>query len=400
MDNINLEKIIKADELDQNMILNVPEEIGIQIQKIIQGEEDKGNPVHIEILQSLNDKMTLAESRKLVFKINDILFPITIMDMPCIIEGCKTMDNKTYYKSGDINQMLYVHDKNISATEDIQNFEPFKTDDTIFNNMIWKNDPDHIYKSRHGLTLPTKNIKQKRFKIKKRYNKEEVAVVCKKLKHIIDNGAANFEKNFTEEGELIANTDNKSSRNGISLAQGKDNASIMEQSMIISEMEGSEVGGESRMNKIVIPNLSSKTPNASNVKNNKKQERAKETNNKIQFDFNLNTNDNNKTIYTLNTESSNNNLALKESPMNTNTITINTKPINSEDELKKIQLKDEFTNLKNQYASIRKQLEIDPNDKDKNKLKKYLKKKMKHIKEQFKILNNDEDDKKGDDDSD
>ena len=37
MDNINLDKIIRPDELDYNMVLSVPEEIGIKLQKIIQG---------------------------------------------------------------------------------------------------------------------------------------------------------------------------------------------------------------------------------------------------------------------------------------------------------------------------------------------------------------------------
>ena len=40
MDNINLDKIIKVDELDSNMILNVPEEIGEKIHKYIQSQQN------------------------------------------------------------------------------------------------------------------------------------------------------------------------------------------------------------------------------------------------------------------------------------------------------------------------------------------------------------------------
>lgn len=68
MENINLDKIIKPDELDFNMILSVPEEIGIKIQRIIQGNAslNEKNNTDIQIIENPSDKIDLEESRKLM----------------------------------------------------------------------------------------------------------------------------------------------------------------------------------------------------------------------------------------------------------------------------------------------------------------------------------------------
>jgi len=68
MENINLDKIIKPDELDYNMILSVPEEIGLKIQRIIQGNAslNEKNNTDIQIIENPSDKIDLEESRKLM----------------------------------------------------------------------------------------------------------------------------------------------------------------------------------------------------------------------------------------------------------------------------------------------------------------------------------------------
>jgi len=65
---INIDKIIKPEELDQNLILSVPEEIGIKMQKLIQEQvsDQEKQDLQIEIIQSLNEKMDLDNSRKLM----------------------------------------------------------------------------------------------------------------------------------------------------------------------------------------------------------------------------------------------------------------------------------------------------------------------------------------------
>lgn len=43
--------------------------------------------------------------------IDNKLFLSTLVDLPCLIEAQKTLDFRTFYKSVDVAQMLYVHNK-------------------------------------------------------------------------------------------------------------------------------------------------------------------------------------------------------------------------------------------------------------------------------------------------
>ena len=197
MENINLDKIIKEDELDFNMMLNVPAEIGQKLHQIIQSSFD--STANIEIIENPSDSMKIEDSRKMLFKINNEIHPITILDLPCIIEGNKTIDYKTFYKSSDISQMFYVHEDKLDNENDLISFDPFVSSiDANFDKVLWKKDRDHQYKLKHGLAKCTRNIRARRFKRKIRYNHEEILEVAKKLKNIIDNGAANFESQMNK----------------------------------------------------------------------------------------------------------------------------------------------------------------------------------------------------------
>ena len=197
MENINLDKIIKEDELDFNMMLNVPAEIGQKLHQIIQSSFD--STANIEIIENPSDSMKIEDSRKMLFKINNEIHPITILDLPCIIEGNKTIDYKTFYKSSDISQMFYVHEDKLDNENDLISFDPFVSSiDANFDKVLWKKDKDHQYKLKHGLAKCTRNIRARRFKRKLRYNHEEILEVAKKLKNIIDNGAANFESQMNK----------------------------------------------------------------------------------------------------------------------------------------------------------------------------------------------------------
>ena len=69
MDNINLDKIFRSEELDYNLILSLPEEIGMKIQNIIQGQasQQERDSTKIEVIQNINDKIDIEDSRKLMY---------------------------------------------------------------------------------------------------------------------------------------------------------------------------------------------------------------------------------------------------------------------------------------------------------------------------------------------
>ena len=234
MDNKTLEKIIRENEIEKNLILNVPDYIGEKIHKIIteQKLEDK-NDYNIEIIENPSESISNVDnSRKMIFNFNGELHPLTILDLPCIIEGHKTIDYKSFYKGGDICQMMYVHEDKLKQEEDLNNFNTFTSpSDKNFPKLLWTKDPDHKYKLKHGLGTATRNIRSRRFKTKMKYNKEEILEVAKKLKNIIDNGAANYDNKTNKTMETYDNNmiDTNSIKSGFDMSatknkkKGKDN---------------------------------------------------------------------------------------------------------------------------------------------------------------------------------
>ena len=84
--------------------------------------------------------------------------------------------------------MLFVHDfpHELNEEKEIIKFNSFESDDNYFKRLIWRKDPDHKYKLKHGIAKCTKNIRERRFKAKQKYNHPEILEVAKKLKSIID----------------------------------------------------------------------------------------------------------------------------------------------------------------------------------------------------------------------
>eukprot|EP00752_Nemacystus_decipiens_P002334 g2207.t1 len=86
-------------------------------------------------------------SRRFTFTMDGNKYPARLVDMPCVLESQKTLDKNTFFKSGDIGQMLIVY-KDESA---------YKKDDGSASMA----GPQELYPD--GLTPPTKNIVRRRF---------------------------------------------------------------------------------------------------------------------------------------------------------------------------------------------------------------------------------------------
>lgn len=389
MENINLDKIIKADEVDTNMILSVPEDIGLLLQRIIQGQasSDEKNETNIEIIENSAGNLDMDESRKMILKINETLLPITILDFPSIIEAQKTIDNKNFYKSGDISQMMFVHDKEhrLVNEEEISNFNPFKANDETFNKIVWKKDYDHKYKLRSGLGKSNKNVRAKRFKRKIRYNAEEILDVAKKLKSIIDHGAVNFENQM---------------KNKESLAESIENQSIIHStSEIITENVGSnfiipmEKGLSSSAKKKV------KSPHEFNAPINTKKLQACGSN--LSFNIALQNDNLEKSPINGNSNNISSNLIFINPQMNIVSLqnniafqnNIKISQVIQEPQISKEEqiLINEYNSLKSDYKIIKKQLEENSNDQEKLRRKKKIKKRLKEIKKTYKGVGNADD---------
>jgi transcription initiation factor TFIID subunit 7 len=109
-----------------------------------------------------------------------------VVDIPTIIESLKTIDNKNFYKTADICQMMICKEE----PEEI----PSTDDESPQKNK--KKDPNKVEKKflwPHGITPPCKNVRKRRFRktLKKKY--VEAPEIEKEVKRLlrVDNEAVN-----------------------------------------------------------------------------------------------------------------------------------------------------------------------------------------------------------------
>lgn len=118
-------------------------------------------------------------------RLDHMLFHAKVVDFPTIIESLKTIDNKTFYKTADICQMLICKEDDEQTTTDEEMTSKSK-----------KKDPNRVdkkYLYPHGLTPPMKNVRKRRFRktLKKKY--VEAPEIEKEVKRLLrsDNEAVN-----------------------------------------------------------------------------------------------------------------------------------------------------------------------------------------------------------------
>ena len=127
--------------------------------------------------------------------IDERLYLASLVDLPCLVEAQKTLDFRTFFKSTDVSQMLYIHNRFMDdfpkkSADDVfafaESFNPYE-DHEFFAGLYrrgeiakrveeikkaslsagtkpnWSGMAD-MMKYRHGLAPPTKNVRNIRFK--------------------------------------------------------------------------------------------------------------------------------------------------------------------------------------------------------------------------------------------
>ncbi|KAI8998653.1 TAFII55 protein conserved region-domain-containing protein [Trametes punicea] len=108
------------------------------------------------------------DSRRAVFHIGNNMYSSKLVDLPCIIESQKTLDNKQMFKVADICQMLVVENK-IPNEEAVANHKGFNIDE-----FIWP----------HGITPPLKHVRKRRFR--KRVNRRTIETVEQEVERLLE----------------------------------------------------------------------------------------------------------------------------------------------------------------------------------------------------------------------
>ncbi|KAK2952374.1 putative transcription initiation factor TFIID subunit 7 [Blattamonas nauphoetae] len=119
-------------QLEKQFILRAPpkvaDSIREKIHKCTTGEP--GDPFNISFINH--------DPHHAHVEIDNQRYPATLVNLPCIIESQKSFDNKTFFKTADISQMLIVHEQ----------------DET----------PLHVYDRDSGITPPTRKIRRRRWR--------------------------------------------------------------------------------------------------------------------------------------------------------------------------------------------------------------------------------------------
>lgn len=162
-------------ELESQFILRLPEEPAKILRDILTSGDSLKNRLTIQMENDLRN----GEVR-----LDHWLMHAKIVDLPAVIESLKTIDNKSFYKTADICQMMickYEADQPSIEEESpskIKKKDPYKVD----KKFLWP----------HGITPPTKNVRKRRFRktLKKKY--VEAPEIEKEVKRLLraDNEAA------------------------------------------------------------------------------------------------------------------------------------------------------------------------------------------------------------------
>ena len=147
--------MIRYDELDQGFILRANDEVTRILRHYIRFAELPKNEEPAEAAKNEDEEMKgeeknrdlnmelinlSKETRRYGVKLNRVVYLATLVDLPCIIEAMKTLDDFNFYKSQDASQMVYVHPKKIDLDEVtkeeymkiVSEYDPIKEDSEFF----------------------------------------------------------------------------------------------------------------------------------------------------------------------------------------------------------------------------------------------------------------------------
>ncbi|XP_001369129.2 transcription initiation factor TFIID subunit 7 [Monodelphis domestica] len=189
-------------ELESQFILRLPPEYASTVRRAIQSGS-----------VNLKDKLTIelhADGRHGIVRVDRAPLAAKVVDLPCVTESMKTIDKKTFYKTADICQMLVCSvDGDLYPPPE----EPVATTDPKASKKKDK-DRERKFIWNHGITLPLKNVRKRRFRktAKKKYI--ESPDVEKEVKRLLSTDAEAVSTRW----EVIAEDETKEADNQVSLA--------------------------------------------------------------------------------------------------------------------------------------------------------------------------------------
>lgn len=162
--------------MEEQFILRVPPSVAEKIEQVL-----SENPI-----SSDDNSMDLSfseDGRTGTFVIGNNRFPVSLLDLPCIIESYKSYDDSVLIKTADVGQMIMVREKDEPEPEG----------------------PEY----RHGLTPPMRDARRRRFRrepdlnpeIVQRVEKDIISIMAGGTAHNVDIEVVEQEEDAEDEGE-------------------------------------------------------------------------------------------------------------------------------------------------------------------------------------------------------
>ncbi|XP_014252091.1 transcription initiation factor TFIID subunit 7 [Cimex lectularius] len=175
-------------ELEWQFILRLPEEPAMALREILRSGSN-----------NLKDRFSIRLENDVRYgevRIDNWFLHAKVVDLPTIVESLKTIDNKSFYKTADICQMMICKEEDDQTTDDESPAKHKKKDpNKVDKKFLWP----------HGITPPLKNVRRRRFRktLKKKY--VEAPEVEKEVKRLLrgDNDAVSVK------WEVISEEDEK-----------------------------------------------------------------------------------------------------------------------------------------------------------------------------------------------
>lgn len=196
-------------ELESQFILRLPPEPAKVLREAL-----RSGSVNLKdrLMIKLENDMRYGEVR-----VDHRLMHAKVVDIPTIVESLKTIDNKSFYKTADICQMVVCKEEDDHTTTDEES--PVKAK---------KKDPNKVDKKflwPHGITPPMKNARRRRFRktLKKKY--VEAPEIEKEVKRLlrVDNDAVSVKwEVINEDDDKLKAGVIKDDNGGLSMGQNGD----------------------------------------------------------------------------------------------------------------------------------------------------------------------------------
>ncbi|KAK0595552.1 hypothetical protein LWI29_007802 [Acer saccharum] len=136
--------------MEEQFILRVPPSVAEMLDRLLSENASEDKSLDLSFSE---------DGRSGTFVLGDDHFPVSLMDLPCVVESFKTYDDSALVKTADIGQMIVVREPGDSA-------------------------PD-VIEYRHGLTPPMRDARKRRFRREPDLNPELVQRVEKDLVNIM-----------------------------------------------------------------------------------------------------------------------------------------------------------------------------------------------------------------------